>query len=575
MIYTFGLLALCLAWLLPGHYFPWTSFQQNGLAAIGAWLVALAAVVSVKAWAARVPALALGALALAVVPLLQWATGQLDFLSDAFFPAVYLAGFAVCIVAGMQLARSSPPFAPSLLAVIAVAAFVSVGLCIVQWLELGPYTFVEAIDRGGRPAGNIYQPNLMSTLFGLGIAAVLAAYELRKIAGTAAAAGVAVLAFGMLMTQSRAPWLFVLVFVAMWVLFRRRLPLRTPGVAVATSVVLFIVGVLFWGPLSMWLKPDAGAELMGARWTSGYRWTHWKTVLDGLLDSPWIGYGWLQIAAAQQAAVLDHPATFELLSASHNQLLDLLVWNGIPLGMLVIGGLAAWAVSRMRHCPDAMAWALLLALGILFAHATVEFPLEYLYYLLPAGLMIGVIESRMPVSPGPSLRVGRIPFALITLALGCTIWFVANEYFKVEESVRRVRLLNAGYVQPGAPPTVPDVQVMDFLREYVRMQLTAQPREGMSPEEIDLLRSVSRRYGSPGALMRYATAAGLNGRDAEAQRALEIMCHVAKERHCNDARKRWNLLAASHPRLSAIRFPPTPERRFAMPTERVQQAAPL
>jgi O-antigen ligase len=572
MIFALGLLTICVAWLLPGHYYPWTSFQQNALAAVGAWLMALAAIVSVKQWPARVPALAWGALALAAVPLLQWATGRLDFVSDAFFPAIYLIGFALCIVTGMQLARSSPQFAASLLATIVIAAVASVGLCVVQWLQLGPYPFIERIDRGGRPAGNIFQPNLMSTLFGLGVAGVLAAYESRKVTGILASVGVAVLAFGMLMTQSRAPWLFVVVYVTMWALYRKRLPLRTSGLAVTVSVALFVAGVLAWGPFSMWLQPDAGAELMGARWTSGYRWTHWKTVVDSLAEAPWTGYGWMQIGAVQQATVLDHPATFELLSASHNQLLDLLVWNGIPLGLLTIMGLAAWAVSRMRHCADTVVWALLLALGILFAHAMVEFPLEYLYFLLPAGLMIGVIESRVPAPAEPSFRVGRASFALLTLAMGGTLWYVATEYFEVEESVRRVRLRNAGYIQPGAPPMAPDVRVLDFLREYVRMQLSPEPREGMPAEEIDGLRKVSRRYGSPGALMRYATAAGLNGRDAEARRTLEIMCRVAQERHCDNARSRWAVLAASHPRLSAISFPETPVRSWGRKPEKLDGA---
>ena len=42
MIYAFGLVAIGLAWVLPGHYFPWPGFQQETLAAIGAALIGLA-----------------------------------------------------------------------------------------------------------------------------------------------------------------------------------------------------------------------------------------------------------------------------------------------------------------------------------------------------------------------------------------------------------------------------------------------------------------------------------------------------------------------------------------------------
>ena len=46
MIDALGMIAMCASWLLPGHYFPWGSFQQDSLAAIGAALIALAAIVS-------------------------------------------------------------------------------------------------------------------------------------------------------------------------------------------------------------------------------------------------------------------------------------------------------------------------------------------------------------------------------------------------------------------------------------------------------------------------------------------------------------------------------------------------
>ena len=48
MIYVLGLMALCAAWLLPGHYFPWPTFQQGNMAASGVALVALAAILTGK-----------------------------------------------------------------------------------------------------------------------------------------------------------------------------------------------------------------------------------------------------------------------------------------------------------------------------------------------------------------------------------------------------------------------------------------------------------------------------------------------------------------------------------------------
>ena len=105
MIYGFGLLTMGVAWLLPGHYFPWTGFQQEFLAAAGLALVALSLLVPGGPRRLSVPPIALFALAFAVVPLLQWLAGRLPFATDAVLPTMYLCAFALAIVTGCALTR--------------------------------------------------------------------------------------------------------------------------------------------------------------------------------------------------------------------------------------------------------------------------------------------------------------------------------------------------------------------------------------------------------------------------------------------------------------------------------------
>lgn len=562
MVYIFGLAAMSLAWLLPGHYYPWTAFQQDALASVGACLVGLGAVVSVREWPARVPWLAALSLLLATVPLLQWIAGMLPFLSDAVLPSAYLIAFALMIIGGFQLTRGSRRFVGALYATLFVAGIVSVGLCLAQWFRWGPYGFLEQLGPDDRLSANLVQPNQLASLLGLGIASVWGAFESRRITGWIAAVGVACLGFGMVMTQSRAAWLFVVVFVLMWTIYRRRVPLRTPFLAVAVSVGLFVAGVLAWGILNSWVGTGFAAESLAARSQSGHRWVHWQTVADALSRSPWLGYGWMQISVAQQAAVLDHPAPFEWLSSSHNQFLDLMVWNGVPLGLLVIGVIVWWSVTTMRRCRDADTFALVAGLGVLFAHSMVEFPLQYAYFLLPAGLMIGAVEARMSAPPALStLNVGRAVYAFAAVGMAAVLYMVADEYFQIEDAVRRARLRDAGYVQQGsAEPAVPDAQLLDGPREYLRVWMS-ESHENMTVAELDRLRTVTQRYSSPPALMRYALAAGLNGRQPEARRTLEIMCHVSLEKHCDQGRVRWRELTMRHPQLRAIPFPNTPQRR--------------
>jgi len=563
MIYILGLAAICLAWLLPGHYYPYTAFQQDMLSASGVGLIALGAVVTVREWPVRLPMSAIVALLLAAVPLLQWASGMVPFLSDTLLPAAYLAGFALAIVAGVQLARTNPNFVDALFAAMCVAAVVSVGLGLAQWLDLGPYSFLEHADRGERMYANLTQANQLASLLGLGIAGLLWFYETRRLGGVGASIAIAFLGFGLMMTQSRAGWLMVASLVAMWALYRKRVPLRTPMAAVVVAVALFIAAVLARAPLDAWVHLDSDPGTIHVRFQESFRLIHWQTLWDALLHKPWLGYGWLQIAVAQQAAVLDHPPTFELMSAAHNQLFDFLIWNGLPLGLLLIFAIGWWAVNRMRRCAEADAWASIAALGVLVMHSMVEFPLQYAYFLMPAGLMVGVIEARMPDAPNPrwSVPVGRAVYACAALAMAGLLFVYWNEYYSVEEAVRRMRLKQeVHYVQPGAEPAVPEVALLDGPREYVRIWLI-EPHEGMSVAELDWLRTVVRRYPSPGAQMRYALSAGLNERDEEARRSLELMCRMSLEKHCNGGRRTWAAETELHPRLRAIRFPETPVRR--------------
>lgn len=558
MLYVTGLIAFCAAWLLPGHFFPWTAFQQEVLACAGAWLVALAVLVTVKDWPLRVPAVAIALVAIACIPMAQWVSGLVPYLSDALVPSAYLLGFVMMILTGMALSRSSRPFVGLLFLAFSVGAFASVGLSLAQWLRLGPYGFLEAILPGERLYANLVQPNQLASLLGLGAVGVVWAFESRRIGGVVAALALAFIAWGVTMTQSRVGWMSALLFGVMWALYRRRLALRLPAAAAAGGVAAFAAMVVLWSPINQFMYPATDVMGVEARLQPGLRWIHWQTLFDALLRSPWTGYGWLQIGRAQQAAVFDHPVTFEQLGASHNQLLDLLLWNGLPLGSLAIGLVVWWSVTRMLKCSTLNAWAMLTGLGLLFAHSVVEFPLHYAYFLLPAGLMVGVVEADYPRPAHVQRtepRLGQGTFAVVCIAMAALLTVVVREYLDVEEQVRRVRLREMGVVEKSDfRAKVPDVLLLDAPREYVRMWVRDEFRP-LPPEDLAWLRTVSRRYPTPPALTRYAVASALSGHPEEAKWALGILCRIQLARHCDQARSKWAELGKEHPELAAIPFP--------------------
>lgn len=544
-----GAALLALAYLLPGHYLPWTAFQSQWLAAFALmpWALGL---MQRAASAPRLPLPALAALAgaLALAPALQWVLGLLPFASDALLAALYLLALALTIVAGAApLPDQRAQFLRWLLGALMVASAVSVALALVQWLQLGSFVFIADLRPGGRPYANLAQPNHLATLLGLGVVGVLYLYQTAMLGGAAASALLAWFGLGLVMTQSRTGWLSM-ALLALWCLTHgRRWAPRVRPAAVMVAAALFAMAIVGWRPLNEWLLLSTAP--LQERLTPGTRWLHWRALWQAAWLEPWTGYGWQQVTVAQQRTALDFRPSGEMIQNSHNLLLDLLLWNGVALGALVALCLVVWFVRRVRGVRDVDDFVLVAAVGVIGVHALLEYPLDYTYFLLPVGLLIGLLNGPTP------LRLARGLFVTVLAALGVMLVWIGAEYLRVEQANRDVRLMLAGFGRdkvPNVPP--PDVRLLDGPREYHRFMLTP-ARPGMSTAEIDWMRRVTQRNAYPPAMMRFALAAGLNGHGEEAALTLQRLCHIHPPARCEEARESWRAAQSKFAVLASIPAP--------------------
>jgi len=561
MFLLFGLLALCLAWLLPGHYPPWSAFEQQFVAAIGAGLVVVGAWAWSRRQAAAMPLslLTCAALVAALVPWLQWATGQVRFLQDALISSSYLVAFALCTIGGAGWAKQNRQlFLEGLEAALIAAGIVSMGLALLQWLELGPIAFVADMMPGGRPFANLAQPNHLCSLFALALIATLRGFEQGRLRGPVATMASAWFGFGMVMTQSRTGWLLVFVFALWFVLMRRQVGLKLSPLAVAGGALAFVLAVLWWEPVNHWLLLPIDA--LGERAHAAGRGVTWATLWDALMRKPWTGYGWTQVGMAQQAAILDHPAANAWMANSHNIALDLLLWNGLPLGAGFIGVVVLWFWRQVRACRTVEQWLLLSSVGVLWLHGLLEYPLEFTYFLFPLGLMMGALDgldSRAAVGHFP-----RAAFGAVMLAMFGLLGWIGVEYLQVQTASTRMRFVMAGIgvdKVPDAP--LPDVVLLDSLHEFQRYWQTP-VKGGATEAELAWARDITLRYAGPPAMLRFALAAGLNGRPQEAADTLARMCKMNLVERCDEGRDSWLKLQAQYPVLNAVPLPP---QRFAPP----------
>jgi hypothetical protein len=550
-----GVAAMGLAWLLPGHYFPWFTFQQEFGAAVGACLIGAAALAS----SARVswPWLSLLALAAGTVPLIQLSVGHIRFVIDGVLASSYLAAFGTALCAGATLHRDERlDLVGALFTAFVVAAIVSVAFCLMQWIGFGTGAFVDAAPPSARFYANFGQPNNLATALAIGVCGLLIAHARGAIGVVGTSLGVTFLGFGMVMTQSRTGWLFVALLTFGMIVLRKRAHLRVRPWAVIVGAAAFFMMTVAWAPLNELLLLSPQNEAANRVASSGSRPIHWAVIWDAIGQRPWLGYGWNQTLLAQQATVTAHPGTGEVLNSSHNVALDLLAWNGIPLGLLLIGAIASWFIRQFRTCRDAETAFVLAAVGAVFLHGMLELALEYAFFLLPAGLLMGTLDARPP--PARTVWMPRWSLGVPVLALaGLTAW-VGAEYMEVDRAARTMRFVASGIGTDrvnSAPE--PDVWLLDRPRQLHRYMLTPATKSD-DPHYLPWVRDVAMRHPMAPAMLRHAVAAGLNREPTEAGAVLQRLCKMHMASLCDQGRESWTQLQERYPELRLIPYPTTP-----------------
>ena len=486
--------------------------------------------------------------------LAQLSYGKLLFGGDAVTAALYVGLWLAAVLVGRLLADASShrDGLNALMAAWLFAALLSVGIALVQWsgaLSLGIYG--ADLPPGGRPFANLAQPNNFSTLCFLGLCGLLWLYQLHRVNGAAFALAAGFLLVGMVLSQSRTGWLQIGLLIAWGLAMQVRASLRITRAQLLLLGAVFVAGVLLWPLVNDALLLTAGRSI-DDQMQPGVRLPYWWAMLDAIGREPLTGYGWQQVGAAQQRVALDHPAIGDYFEHAHNLVLDLLLWNGIPVGGFLVVMLAWWFIAHMRACRDARVVWLLAAVGGVVTHSMLELPLEYAYFLIPVGLAMGAVDGFSPV--GASLRLPR--WAVLSSAglLSAVFAWTAVEYLEVEENYRTLRMESARIGVGGLVTPAPKLHLLTQLESFLQFA-HAEATPGMSVAQVDWMRKVSERFGYPPVLFRYALAAGLNGQPEIAQQTLARLCRIHPPARCHEAREGWTALQVRYPQLLGVTLP--------------------
>lgn len=432
-----------LPFLVAWHTYPLPTFYSEYVTAV-CWIVAGLGIV-LTGWRSStpLPVAALAALALVVVLFAQLLlVPPLNPIFSAVGALFLLATAATCGL-GVRC-RDIPGTVEALAIGLIIGGLLTLGVELLQLLRvqgLSPLLVsgADAVEETGRRlSGNLNQPNHVASYLAMGLAATLLMAKRFPRWLVPLIITTVLLEVGMALSFSRTSWLHILSIGALsgWVVAKAEYGFRRWVRALTPLIVLVLTY-----QLCNWLLAHANASWnLGLATSLGERMNQvnhgvsdrlpiWRHAWHMFITHPWLGGGWGDYAWNQYVQT-DVLGRVPLSTNAHNIVLDLLAKIGI-LGLLAVALPLLGLLFVVKREPITPARAFFYAvILIMAAHSAVEYPLHYLFFLLPFGFALGYVDPR--VLRYPSVRMTSVLIAVIATASLMLIKPLWGDYKAVE-----------------------------------------------------------------------------------------------------------------------------------------------
>ena len=522
-------LLLSFAWLSPFHTYPWVTFSSE-LATFGAALVLLALFLNRNI---QIPKLQLYILPVAFIPLLQWSSGLVSDFSVALLTTVYLLGFWVMVAMGYNLSlqpNAREQLMKQVCWLLLIIASVTSLIAMVQWLGFESSVYGIMQLKGNRPYANFGQPNNLATFLIIGLMGALFLYEKHKASLWLLIPSSLSILFAICLTQSRTSLLVCIFICIYWVIkqYKNKPRLNFIKLFGWAATYLLIAGYLL--PIIAQVMTTSVGEAvthtasLAQRAGSGHeRLGMWMQIIHAIGERPWFGYGWNQTSVAVVESI--HFNTVQVwFNSAHNIVLDLLVWNGLPLGFLIIAYFAIWLFWLSKNAKDTISIVAILMVSAILMHAMLEFPQRYAYFLLPMGFLFGLIQAQTPNLNGVSLHRNIIRCVwLVSLIVLLLIW---RDYKLFEENSKLVFKQ-----KPVSEEILGSSKILILTQFQQRLDWIAlKPQTLMSDSDLSVIGEMVKNKATPYNLKKYAQLLVYNHKLDEAEQQLFVLQQLYKQK---------------------------------------------
>jgi hypothetical protein len=559
-----AILLLPLSWLLPLHFPPWVSWHLEAVAfsavLLMGWIGWVRMFRASESRTIALPFAALPFIALGVVVTFQRAAGLLPFWGSVWALWFYIVLCVACLMLGFAAASASVPSRPASAALtpftllaftLCAGAAASTIVSFAQVLSLWEHSeWIARMPGLRRPGGNLGQPNHLATLLVMGIASLVFLRQSKKLGPASAGLLLFLLCMGLAVSESRAGALSLVLLLGWWLFKRRAIGDATP------PWVGPLVGVAFAGMFLAWPHVLNAMDLLpyqinGRVAEGSLRFQVWSQLLKAVTMHPWAGWGFHQVAAAHNA-VVDGYAVSEPYAYSHNLVLDLVIWTGVPIAMLLVVMMAVWLWRRVRDANQLLPWyglAVALPLGL---HSMLEYPFAYAYFLAPVMLLLGAVEATGGGKVLARIGVKTVGAALL-ISTVVLAWSVV-EYLEIEEDFRVARFQASRIGSPPAEHQRPKVILFDQLGVLLDVSRIT-PTPHMSAQEMEVAKRAALYYPWTATHSRYVMTLALNGNQEEAERQLQVMRRLWGEKQYQAMKEHIAEKATQYPQLRRLSLP--------------------
>lgn len=512
-IFLISSLFMCLAWLWPNAYKPWLSYTQD--------LFSFFAISSLFLFylnkKLNVPLSFLFFLAVSCIPLVQYGFGQIYYISDAILITYYLLFFCLAYLVGYNLNFyvDKPKILFLLACVIGCAAIISAILSVLQFFELS-FSFIKGLN-GNRVYANFGQPNNMATFHFMGLVALLYLNYIKRLHYIALLLLATLLVYSIVLSQSRTVWVSYIFVIGLTLIYFKNK---------AFILKIIMVGLIYIGIclLYNWQKSSAVTVLERGISSSG-RFEIWQHMLYAIAQSPWSGHGWYQTNIAQLEGVL----LFEnagYLSSAHNIILDLILWNGIPLALVIIISCFGILLSIFNSLKNHSDFILFLCIVPIIGHSLLEFPLFYAFFLIPFAFILGIFSARMPSILVLKQEASKLIFLVLILIF-------AYSYQKIYITMNRLSAA-AFFSESNQKLDYPDEIYLLNKFSVQEKWLLLDPFTKLDADNIQSYEKFIITQPTYYNLMKFSQILAINDRKDEAKKYLNILNALYSKTHTEE-----------------------------------------